>query len=97
MFKTPVEQRAETWASLGIGQDVAEEIAAEQNDEMARCILALLSAAALASSHASALTERAVARDAKYTQATSNTVDFISLGSWLGRDESLTKTPARCG
>jgi pimeloyl-ACP methyl ester carboxylesterase len=41
MFAMPVEQRAETWASLGIRQDVAEEIAAEQNDEMGRCILAL--------------------------------------------------------
>jgi pimeloyl-ACP methyl ester carboxylesterase len=41
MFGVPVEQRAATWASLGIREDVAGIIAAEQNEEMGRCVLAL--------------------------------------------------------
>ncbi len=41
MFGPPVEQRAATWTTLGIRKDVAEAIAAEQDDEMARCILTL--------------------------------------------------------
>jgi pimeloyl-ACP methyl ester carboxylesterase len=41
MFGMPVEQRAATWASLGIREDVAGIIAAEQSEEMGRCILAL--------------------------------------------------------
>lgn len=41
MFGTPVDQRAATWASLGIREDVADAIAAEQNDDMGRCILGL--------------------------------------------------------
>jgi hypothetical protein len=41
MFGMPAGQRAATWASLGIREDVAESIAAEQNDEMGRCILDL--------------------------------------------------------
>lgn len=46
MFGAPVEQRAATWASLGIREDIAREIAAAQNDEMGRCILALYRSAA---------------------------------------------------
>ncbi len=46
MFGTPVEQRAATWASLGIPADIAREIAAEQNDVMGRCLLALYRSAA---------------------------------------------------
>ena len=41
MIGMPVQQRAATWASLGIREDVARSIAAEQDDEMARCILTL--------------------------------------------------------
>jgi pimeloyl-ACP methyl ester carboxylesterase len=46
MFATPVAQRAAVWASLGIRADIAREIAAEQNDAMGRCILALYRSAA---------------------------------------------------
>jgi pimeloyl-ACP methyl ester carboxylesterase len=46
MFATAVEQRAAAWASLGIRADVAREIAAEQNEAMGRCILALYRSAA---------------------------------------------------
>lgn len=41
MLGMPAPQRAAAWASLGIPQDVAEAIAAEQDDEMGRCVLAL--------------------------------------------------------
>ena len=41
MLGMPVEQRVATLASLGIREEAAREIAAEQDDEMARCILAL--------------------------------------------------------
>jgi pimeloyl-ACP methyl ester carboxylesterase len=41
MFGAPVEQRASTWASLGIRPDVAAEIAAAQDEEMGRCVLSL--------------------------------------------------------
>lgn len=46
MFGMPEEQRATTWASLGIREDVARRIAAGQDDEMGRCILALYRSAA---------------------------------------------------
>jgi len=46
MFAPPVEQRAATWASLGIRADIAQEIAADQNDAMGCCILALYRSAA---------------------------------------------------
>ena len=41
MFGLPLEQRAATWASLGIREDVAKAIALEQNDEMGCCVLTL--------------------------------------------------------
>jgi pimeloyl-ACP methyl ester carboxylesterase len=41
MFGMPLEQRAATWAGLGMREDVAQAIAAEQNEEMGRCVLAL--------------------------------------------------------
>jgi len=41
MFGMPAADRAATWASLGLPPDVAEAIAAEQNEEMGRCVLAL--------------------------------------------------------
>jgi pimeloyl-ACP methyl ester carboxylesterase len=41
MFGMPAPERAATWTSLGIRQDVAESISAEQNDDMGRCILGL--------------------------------------------------------
>ncbi len=41
MFGMPPEQRAATWASLGIRDDVAKVIAAEQDDAMGSCILTL--------------------------------------------------------
>ena len=41
MFGMPPEQRAATWASLGIRDDVAKTIAAEQDDAMGSCILTL--------------------------------------------------------
>ncbi len=41
MFGMPAAQRAATWASLGIREDVADAIAAEQDDEMGRCVLCL--------------------------------------------------------
>jgi pimeloyl-ACP methyl ester carboxylesterase len=37
----PAPQRAATWVSLGFREDVAESVAAEQDDEMGRCILGL--------------------------------------------------------
>jgi len=46
MFGMPLEQRAATWASLGMREDIARDIAAAQNDEMGRCILALYRSAA---------------------------------------------------
>jgi len=41
MFGMPVEQRAATWTSLGMREDIAQAVAAEQDEEMGRCILAL--------------------------------------------------------
>jgi pimeloyl-ACP methyl ester carboxylesterase len=41
MLGMPLDQRVATWISLGIPEDVARAISAEQGDEMGRCILAL--------------------------------------------------------
>jgi len=41
VFGMPVEDRAATWASLGMREDVAGEIAQEQGAEMGRCVLSL--------------------------------------------------------
>lgn len=41
MFGMPLAQRAATWVSFGMTPPVAEQVAAAQNDDMARCILAL--------------------------------------------------------
>lgn len=41
MFGMPVEQRAATFASLGMPEDVARAIASGQDDEMGRCVLGL--------------------------------------------------------
>jgi len=41
MFGMPAEQRAATWAALGIPQDVAQTIATKQGEEMGRCVLTL--------------------------------------------------------
>lgn len=41
IFDPPVETRAATWVSLGIREDAAADIAAEQDAGMARCVLAL--------------------------------------------------------
>ena len=46
MLATPVEESAAGMASLGIPEDVARELAAAQNEEMGRCILALYRSAA---------------------------------------------------
>ena len=47
MFGAPQEQRAQTWASMGMRQDIAESIAAEQDGEVTgRCVLALYRSAA---------------------------------------------------
>jgi pimeloyl-ACP methyl ester carboxylesterase len=46
MFAMPVDDRVPVFASMGIREDVAREIAEEQNDEMGRCILALYRSAA---------------------------------------------------
>ncbi len=46
MFGLPVDERAATFASLGMREDVAREIAAEQDEEMSRCVLALYRSAA---------------------------------------------------
>lgn len=41
MFGMPEDQLAATWSSLGIREDVARAIAAEQGEAMGRCVLAL--------------------------------------------------------
>ena len=41
IFDLPAEARAATWVSLGIREDAAAAIAAEQDASMARCVLAL--------------------------------------------------------
>lgn len=41
LFGMSDADRAAIWTSLGMRADIAEEIAAEQNDEMGRCVLAL--------------------------------------------------------
>lgn len=41
IFDPPEDARAATWASLGIREDAAAAIAAEQDAVMARCVLAL--------------------------------------------------------
>ncbi|MGH0038014.1 MAG: alpha/beta fold hydrolase [Myxococcota bacterium] len=46
MFGMPLDQKAATWASLGVREDVAREIAAAQDEEMGRCVLALYRSAA---------------------------------------------------
>jgi len=46
MFGMPKDQRVATFAALGIREDVAEAIAAGQDDAMGRCILALYRSAA---------------------------------------------------
>jgi pimeloyl-ACP methyl ester carboxylesterase len=46
MFGVPAEQRAATWASLGIREDIAKDIAKAQDDEMGRCVLSLYRSAA---------------------------------------------------
>jgi pimeloyl-ACP methyl ester carboxylesterase len=46
MFGAPVEQRAAVFAAMGIRKDIAEEIAAAQNQEMGTCVLSLYRAAA---------------------------------------------------
>jgi len=46
MLATPVAERAAGMASLGIPEDVARELAAAQDPEMGRCILALYRSAA---------------------------------------------------
>ena len=46
MFGMSLDERSAIWVSLGIRKDVAAEIAAEQDDEMGRCILALYRSAA---------------------------------------------------
>jgi pimeloyl-ACP methyl ester carboxylesterase len=51
MFGTSLEQRASTWASLGIREDIARQIAAEQNPTMGRCVLSLYRSAAQPAMH----------------------------------------------
>jgi len=41
MFSMPLEQRVATFAALGMDRSAAEAVAAEQGDEMGRCVLAL--------------------------------------------------------
>jgi pimeloyl-ACP methyl ester carboxylesterase len=41
MFGMPEEQRRATWTSLGVREDVAAEIAAEQDEAMGACVLTL--------------------------------------------------------
>lgn len=41
MLGSPLEQRAATFVALGIPEDVAQNIAAGQDDDMGRCILSL--------------------------------------------------------
>ena len=46
MFGMSVEERIATWAGLGIREDIAQEIASEQDEEMGRCVLTLYRSAA---------------------------------------------------
>ena len=46
MFGMPIDQRAATFASMGMREDIALEIAGAQNEEMGRCILSLYRSAA---------------------------------------------------
>jgi pimeloyl-ACP methyl ester carboxylesterase len=46
LFAGTAEERSATWVGLGIPEDVGKQIAAEQNEEMGRCVLALYRSAA---------------------------------------------------
>ena len=46
MFAGSIEDRSKIWVGMGIREDVASDIAAEQGDEMAQCILSLYRSAA---------------------------------------------------
>ena len=46
MFGMPEDQRVATFRSLGMREDVANDVAAQQDDAMARCVLSLYRSAA---------------------------------------------------
>ncbi len=46
MFGMPEDQRVATFQSLGMREDIAREVAAEQDDAMAQCVLSLYRSAA---------------------------------------------------
>jgi pimeloyl-ACP methyl ester carboxylesterase len=82
MFGMPVEQRAATFASLGIREDVAKTIAAEQNEEMGRCILTLYRSAQ----------QPALAALGERLQGTQRRPGLVIIAS----EDPYTGTPAMC-
>ena len=83
MVGMPLEQRAATWVSLGLPKDVAEVIAAEQNEEMGRCILALYRSAR----------QPAMAELGERLRSRENKPGLVIVAS----EDPYTGTPEMCG